>query len=451
MVNNTVDQHRNASASWSGYIHQGKVGFLVSLRELKKRIQEKASNYEKYQIRYENAEDFDIVNDDKVISRHQVKAYKDGEEREKYSTLFYIQTRNIEDGKILKEGFQIHKFDEDGKILEVEVNEDSRYVHTITDVPDFYLSEASYLKKYSRRSKYTKNESKIKLYPYSELHSFCPLSVNKDNDMVKMYCIKEIEEILILLENPLKENSAHAEQVYFKYVASILDNSIGTAHTISTHPTITFKEILNLLITDISEDDIYKAKNNFIYAWDEYKKDFEETLPVETMQQMNSIVKNLLQKRKKNFEEIVRKLAPHEEIDKPISHILDGTVSKNILFCLFEELNEFDCGTITYLDKVKDSYRVSLITARNKRAKIAKIIEHIINNKEFLNKSFDNRYLINEKISGISLNDSVNDSPEANSLINYKEEWNTGIADNIFNIDMEFIDIETAIDNLKEK
>ena len=65
---------------------------LVSLRELKKRIQEKASDYEKYQIRYENAEDFDIVNDDKVISRHQVKAYKDGEERKIFHPLLYTNS-----------------------------------------------------------------------------------------------------------------------------------------------------------------------------------------------------------------------------------------------------------------------------------------------------------------------------------------------------------------------
>lgn len=85
MASSNVDQNRNATPSWSGYIHQGKVGFLVSLRQLKKCIDDKAPDYENYVIRYENAEDFDIVdNNDKVISRHQVKAYIDGTSREQY-------------------------------------------------------------------------------------------------------------------------------------------------------------------------------------------------------------------------------------------------------------------------------------------------------------------------------------------------------------------------------
>ena len=94
MSSSSVEQNRNATPSWSGYIHQGKVGFLVALRQLKKCIDDQVPNYENYVIRYENAEDFDIVdNNDKVISRHQVKAYIDGTSREQYSTLFKIQTR----------------------------------------------------------------------------------------------------------------------------------------------------------------------------------------------------------------------------------------------------------------------------------------------------------------------------------------------------------------------
>lgn len=55
-----VDQNRNATSSWSGYIHQGKVGFLVALRQLRWCIENKR-NHENYAIRYESAEDFDIV------------------------------------------------------------------------------------------------------------------------------------------------------------------------------------------------------------------------------------------------------------------------------------------------------------------------------------------------------------------------------------------------------
>lgn len=94
MTSSSVDQNRNATSSWSGYIHQGKVGFLVALRQLRQCI-EAGVSYEEYSIRYENAEDFDIIgNEGQVLSRHQVKAYTDGTSRERYSTLFNIQKRD---------------------------------------------------------------------------------------------------------------------------------------------------------------------------------------------------------------------------------------------------------------------------------------------------------------------------------------------------------------------
>lgn len=88
MASSNVDQNRNATSSWSGYIHQGKVGFLVALRQLRWCIENEIENFEDYAIRYENAEDFDIVgNEEQVLSRHQVKAYINGNEREDYSDL----------------------------------------------------------------------------------------------------------------------------------------------------------------------------------------------------------------------------------------------------------------------------------------------------------------------------------------------------------------------------
>ena len=211
MSSSSVEQNRNATPSWSGYIHQGKVGFLVALRQLKKCIDDQVPNYENYVIRYENAEDFDIVdNNDKVISRHQVKAYIDGTSREQYSTLFKIQTRKyceVEDKRsnqkiwkeiIDEEGFQIHQFDGQGHILAVEVSPDSRYLHVIVAITDFNLPRYEYLKKDGRRKKYTDNNSCIQLYPYNKKNDLyhCPLSQDDENDTIRDYCKAEIKEIL---------------------------------------------------------------------------------------------------------------------------------------------------------------------------------------------------------------------------------------------------------------
>ena len=97
----TIEEKRNASASWSGYVHQGKVGFLVALRSLKDCIIKGEKSYLQYELKYENAEDFDITDESgKVLSRHQVKAKKNGIDRSDYNTVFHIQSRKLsENGK----------------------------------------------------------------------------------------------------------------------------------------------------------------------------------------------------------------------------------------------------------------------------------------------------------------------------------------------------------------
>ena len=50
LASSRVDQNRNAAPSWSGYIHQGKVGFLVALRQLRQCIENGIENFEGYTI-----------------------------------------------------------------------------------------------------------------------------------------------------------------------------------------------------------------------------------------------------------------------------------------------------------------------------------------------------------------------------------------------------------------
>ncbi len=70
------NSNRNATASWSGFSHQGQVGLLIALREL----QRDGVNKDKTFVQYEKHEDVAIYevneNGDKnYLSVHQVKAY----------------------------------------------------------------------------------------------------------------------------------------------------------------------------------------------------------------------------------------------------------------------------------------------------------------------------------------------------------------------------------------
>lgn len=461
MSSSSVEQNRNATPSWSGYIHQGKVGFLVALRQLKKCIDDKVPNYEDYVIRYENAEDFDIVdNNGKVISRHQVKAYIDGTSREQYSTLFKIQTRKyceVEDKRsnqkiwkeiIDEEGFQIHQFDGQGHILTVEVSPDSRYLHVIVAITDFNLSRYEYLKKDGRRKKYTDNNSCIQLYPYNKVNDLyhCPLSQYDDHDTIRDYCLAEILEILQLENNRLKDNDSHISQVYLRYVSSLLDHSIGRSHNNSGYPEIYFKDIIAIINNEFHKDKIFELKNKLIYSWEQYHQDYANDICEDDFIQMDKIIKQLLSMSKDEFYKFVKMILPDKTSDENILELFPISSLENIFYLLLEKTKSFSFKSYNYLDEDDKSYRVSLIDIQNRPGRIAKIVKEIINNSEFLKATFNHDFLINRSIDDISIDSRIDELSNISDNIRYKKAWDTGIKNSIFNANMEFIGIDTVLE-----
>jgi hypothetical protein len=126
-----LNDRRNATSSWSGYLHQGKVGILLALRELHKCILSN-EDISLYKLEYESAEDIDIKKQDIILSRHQVKAYKNAQYPNDYIDVLNEQKyeRINSELTLVQKGFQIHKYDTQGNVLCEEVDENSRYLHT---------------------------------------------------------------------------------------------------------------------------------------------------------------------------------------------------------------------------------------------------------------------------------------------------------------------------------
>ncbi|HEL1198458.1 TPA: hypothetical protein TVL19_001682, partial [Streptococcus equi subsp. zooepidemicus] len=110
----------NATSSWSGYNHQGQVGIFLALKELRVLLQ-KSKDYNDYSVEFEkeDGEDVDIVQNNTVISRHQVKAK--------------TTSKNLNAYKDVLERFNI-----------TDVGEDSRYLHTIREVIGFGLPQSNF-------------------------------------------------------------------------------------------------------------------------------------------------------------------------------------------------------------------------------------------------------------------------------------------------------------------
>lgn len=447
MAISNIDQNRNATPSWSGYIHQGKVGFLVALRQLRECIENNIENLEDYAIRYENAEDFDIVgDDDQVLSRHQVKAYVNGNEREDYSDLFNIQTRKFEKGKekINVKGYQVHEFDGSGNVAREVVSKENIYLHVIVDVPDFNLSKDDYFKKYPSRTKYTDNISCVRLYKNNQANDlfYCPLSQEND-DIIKDYCIAEIKEILKLKGNSLNDSDSHLEQVYLRYVGSLLDHSIGEAHSESGFPEISFGKIISIIEEEVPKDEVYEMKNNLIYRWEKYHCDYANDISEEDFKLMDEINNHLLSLTKDEFYEFVRMMLPHENSDENFLDLFRKAPIEDIFYVLLEKFKGFSFKAYSYLDNNEKSYRTSLISIQDRPGRIAKIIQEIIDNSEFLKATFNHDFLINRDIDELHIWNKID---EFDGMLDnrYREEWSTGVQHNIFKSNMEFISIKEA-------
>lgn len=97
------DTNRNATASWSGFSHQGQVGLLVAILELQKSGIDKENTF----LQFESREDvaiYEITNNKPVYkSVHQVKAY-------------YSKGTKINDYADVFKGKLIYERDGDGKL-----------------------------------------------------------------------------------------------------------------------------------------------------------------------------------------------------------------------------------------------------------------------------------------------------------------------------------------------
>lgn len=322
---------------------------------------------------------------------------------------------------------------------------DGRFLHVIVDVPDFKLSKDDYLKKYTGRTKYTDNDSCIKLYEYNQSANlfYCPLSQDDNNDTIKDYCIAEIKEILKIEKNPLEENSSHLEQVYHRYIGSLLDHSIGKAHSESDFPEISFGEIIAILEEEMPKDEVYEMKNTLTYSWEKYHRDYSSDISEEDFKLMDKIINKLLSMSKEEFYEFVRMVLPHEKSDEDFSKIFNITLLERIFYSLIKDVRKFSFKHYSFLDEVKKSYRLSLIDIEESPGRIATVIKNIIDNSEFLKATFNHDYLINRDIDDLPIGIRIGEF-DSLSDIRYKDEWNTGVQHNIFKPNMEFIGIKKA-------
>jgi hypothetical protein len=127
--------NRNATASWSGYSHQGQVGLLVALRKL----QENGIDLNTHYVQFETHEDVAIyeepIGGNRIyLTVHQVKAYYSAANLYK-STYEGVLNGNFEPGN-------------------------ERYLHTVVEISDWDTST-------------TLNSNNVLRYSYAPFQNYC--------------------------------------------------------------------------------------------------------------------------------------------------------------------------------------------------------------------------------------------------------------------------------------
>ncbi|TRW21977.1 hypothetical protein FMM05_19520 [Flavobacterium zepuense] len=228
---------RNATSSWSGYAHQGKIGLLIALRKINA-LSGTGANLDEYFLEYETQEDVKLAHNNNILEVHQVKAYRDSSTIGKY-------TEALEDFEGCA-GFN--------------------YLHTICNITNWANLTVA------------QNPSSVVRYPYAAGTNYCSL------DDIYGYIDAEIITLLQNLGHQQSDNGGWRKNVYEEFLAT-LDEKIRVEHQNQNAQTynirFSLREVDNIVVTAPTK---YKSK-----LWDIRKKLYGEYLLFLEHQDINQI------------------------------------------------------------------------------------------------------------------------------------------------------------------
>lgn len=350
--------NRNATASWSGYSHQGQVGLLIALRKMQETHIDLDSHFLEYEIR----EDVAIYKRDndgnkEYLSVHQVKAYysANNNTKAKYDS-------------VLNNTFETCGQD---------------FLHVVVDVTDWDTSTIS-------------NKNSINRFNYAPNVFHCDTT--------------EIEKFIKAeLRNILGDNDGQITSALYRLTYR-LDCKIRKEHKkIHKHLfdiSFSLQEVKDQVwdTSDFQATNIYKVRKDFyeLYCEEVKNSDYED----EHLKRINeTIIDPIYSLSDEDFLTFLQRLNFDEKPERLKSthyifnqHGLRYVFFKSlmeILLVLPKEEEKF----VKYQKIGKpEKYIVTTITRRQQNS--SSVVENIIKNTDSQNILWDNHSLINDAISG---------------------------------------------------
>lgn len=431
---------------------------LVGLRKINQLLNS-GCDLNNWVIEFESAEDIDIKYNGKVISRHQVKANKDGIYPNNYKDVLSEQTFKTVNNKkeIDTPGFQICNL-ETGK---VEVDQESRFLHTITKVKGFELNEKVFKEQFPK-AKYIANPNNIQLYAYPDENKYCELSSN-EGDKILNFCKNEIKDILSRISHhPFKNNIEEHENI-FMHLLGILDIQIREKHIKGTSkfPILKFEEIHDVIIdtTKCKQSNFEIMREKFSRSWTEfiYETQNDDDYEDDQIEKTNRIIIELYRMDDNELTQFIKDINPDKNNVGDFSDTIEvidlcnGDSFKDIFYeCLVSvTTKEFDISYKGYRGTKKDdSYLLTLINRPKSRAKI--IVTNMQMNRGVTDDIFNREYLINSQINNVRFGDYIEQNSESSKT---DTNWPYSVTENeiFYNPNLKFISVENAIEQLNKK
>lgn len=378
---------RNATASWSGFSHQGQVGLLIAIRKLK----ETGVNLATHFLEYEKREDFSICRrengSEEYLSVHQVKAYyANGDKLNAYETVLKGEIEYLRDAK--------------GKLIKDSANEkipvgnpipgdwcaNDNFLHTVLAITDWSDTNVAQIG----------NPNNVKRYEYSHGIFNC--------DTVDIVSLIKSELATMLDNNPGRIELAHLKLTYR------LDERIRSEHKKGEKAlfNITFSlQELSDIINDASE---FQSYNIYAIRKSFYEEFYDRLRSVnydeEHIENVSKIIIDRIYRLDDNdFLAFLKRLHFDENpANLDAAHYLFNQHGIRYVFfkSLLEILLILPIYEDHYVQYVKgghsEKFLLTAITRRHGDEKV--VVKNILCNTELQNILWDRHALINENLEG---------------------------------------------------
>jgi hypothetical protein len=387
--------NRNATASWSGYSHQGLVGLLVALKEIRRLIaEEKQYEFDIHYLEYENNEDVAITKrvsglPVQLLSVHQVKAYySDGHLFNSYKSVFKgspIYQRES-DGKLSKNA-QGNKI-ETGNFESGQWCSGANYLHVVENVNNWPLSDFTSV---------GGNPFNINRYEYDTNIFHC------GTDEITQYIMNELNS------SDFHNNNEGLSSMALQRISFELDNKIRFEHANKDSKedyeiVFSFQEIMDIIFSTeyVQSNNIYICRKLFFDIYMDFK--INSALDDEELDQIEKLICEIYESfSDAEFLLFVQRLSLNRKpANQTNTHSIfseDGLkqVFFDVLFevtTIYPEVNKDD-----YI-LVYKSFKYILTSIIDDKKNEKKVVQNIVDNLQSQSIRWESTSLINREING---------------------------------------------------